>query len=363
MRAMLLSLLFPLALHAQVPDWAKAATVRVSNWNRGNSGDGGSGTICHYDPETGKAYVLTCRHVVPGSGLGPVQVTCANGLVKEAVYLGAGQADVSVLEIDGRGLSTYIPVSDTIQQDLPVVQVGWGGGHRQERSGKIAGVHLLRARNQQSYACSFPVISGDSGSGVFDPASKRLVGVVWGDIDRTTACSGPDDCATVLEACLKKRGRKPPSRCPGGSCPPGGPGGGAPVGPIPDPSVTPKQPGAQQQPAASSIDVKTLVAEITKEVNKATQQELGTIKEGMGKLTDVAGKLADKLGSLDQRLAAVEQVSRSGQTTTTAPPPASCVCKDNSAELDALRQDLAQLKKKFSASGTVHFTLDPKGSP
>lgn len=341
-----------------VPDWAVKATCAVY---AGNSG--GTGGICHYDADSKKCYILTCRHVVM-SQTEPLYVKLADGTRKDATFLGySANSDLSLLEIDSSGVDGYVEVFDEeIYAGQEVYQVGYGinasrVGTINKRAGKV--IKPSGYVGESSYDVSFMLISGDSGSPIFDAKTQKLMGVGWGHDYHNGKITGPKQCRDFLVSCLRKKNRKPPVI-----------GGGGiksePVAPTkPVEPVKPSEPAKPTDPAKPSADCKEILSKVN---------ELGT---GLGKLTEISGKLAtsvsaidarvntidSRMNSVDSRIAAVEQACRTGQPSPVPPPATPCPCKDkpqNTGELTAISAKLDQLEKMLSAGGTLRFRVEPK---
>jgi S1-C subfamily serine protease len=317
---------------------------------------GGTGGICHYDAEAKKCYVLTCRHVVMQQ-TSPLYVKLSDGSKKDATFLGySASSDLSLLEIDSTGVDGYVEVfEDEIYTGQEVYQVGYGvnasrAGTINKRAGKV--IKPSGYVGESSYDVSFMLISGDSGSPIFDAKTKKLMGVGWGHDYQHGKITGPKQCRDFLLTCLRKKNRKPPNI------------GG----------------GIKSEPAAPTKPVeptKPIPAEPAKPTAEFTQvlSKVDELSQGLSKLTDVTGKLAEsvstignKVTSVEDRLAAVEKSrcacpNGAGGPATTPPPSAAqpgCSCKDTTADLAQVKAELAKLKQTFKAGGTLNFRIEPK---
>lgn len=333
--------------NASVPEWAVQATCKVTNWH-GGTGSGGTGTVVLIDGKF--AFILTCRHVVE-NGNGEIKVRLSNNQPAAARYLGVSPdgADITVLEISSENVPLAIPVSSkSVVPGEAVCQVGWGGGRLNQRVGRVIGTNSVSNRGWRSHwntQISFPAISGDSGSGVFDIERKELVGVLWGGRSGTSEICGPEYCQKALEYCLRKRK-------PGGSG-----GGGVPMQPsngggVPPPSFPPSitNPTAPSGPPAPAVPA----ADGCKCDNKGLAAALTTLTDAVTKTNQSVGDLSVKVGSIDQRLTVVEgKLSGAGQPptpSTTVPDPA----------IKQVQDELAKLKATLAQGGTLRVTVTPK---
>lgn len=184
-----------------------AASVRVSAMS-GSGGQGGSGTVFHVAPGYlggGTAYVLTCRHVVAHDRW-TLTVIWPDGKKLPAKFLAKdATADLSCLTVEiPVGVEVpFVPLAEkTPPKGQSVFQVGYPHGRGPiKRAGKQHG-YVDHTATQWNLGLSFPVQSGDSGSGLFDAATLSLIGVVWGSSDRQAVATGAGDCARfVKEVC------------------------------------------------------------------------------------------------------------------------------------------------------------------
>jgi hypothetical protein len=337
-----------------VPEWAVKATCEVHA-----GGSGGTGGICHFDKDTGKCYILTCKHVVSGQ-TNPLYVKLSDGSKKDAAFLGySASSDLALLEIDSNGVEGFVEVFEgDIYPGQEVYQVGYGinasrAGTINKRAGKV--IKPSGYSDNSSYDVSFTLISGDSGSPIFDAKTQKLMGVGWGHDFRVGKITGPKECRDFLLTCLRKKNRKPPNI-----------GGGIksePAAPTkPAEPTKPVEPTKPTEPAKPSAECKEIL------------NKVGEIGTGLGKLTEITGKLAtnvsaldarvttidSRMTSVDSRIAAVEQACRTGQPATVPPPASPCPCKDKSTELTVISAKLDNLEKMLSAGGTIRFRVEQK---
>jgi S1-C subfamily serine protease len=191
---MFVMLLVMLAVPAQAPPavW-ETATVRVSHETPLPGGHArtqhGSGTVVKV--AGGKAYVLTCRHVVEEAGAvgsGKVKVALA-GKPLAAKVLGHDRArDLALLEVPNcpPGVAA---VKVAAAESFGPALVVWKAGY--PRAGPLV-VLKGKPRPVVSWSpddpavkflvASPPAVSGDSGGGVFRESDGALVGVVWGGL-------------------------------------------------------------------------------------------------------------------------------------------------------------------------------------
>ena len=363
--AALIALVTTGSLCAQVPEWAIKATVKVSDWH-GNYANGGTGTIVDYDKETRTCLVLTCRHVV-GTNYGKIECTTWDGHKAPARFVGVHEcstrgADITVLEIPSEYCDTYVPIATRpIQTGDAICQVGWGGGRLNKRVGRFLGTDSYSGEGWRFHwnsLASFPAISGDSGSGIFSPDRKELVGVLWGGGGGTSVFCGPEYCRQAYELCLRKGRRR--GNCPGGNCPggvptnPGGGGGAPPVPKFPEAPGNPPQTAPREEPKAA--------ADLKLEISKVADS-VGKLAETTGKIADGMGSINTRLISVEERLAAAEKArcQCSGAGSAGVPPPsASPPGRDYGPDIVKMQEDLARLRQTLKASGTLTIDISPK---
>jgi hypothetical protein len=194
---------------------------------------------CHYGPATGSgsgtvfhtdgtySYVLTCWHVVTDKGrkADRYDVIFPNGRTVPAALLAIDdKADLACLCIAGK--LPVIPLDDAMPKPGTVLwQVGYpNGAGPVKRFGASRGyIGNAQAPNGGAFAnlqMGFPVIKGDSGSGLFT-GDMKLVGVIWGTSDRTCHAVGLEDCQRFVEQTCKLFPRRSPApKLPGPSLPP-----------------------------------------------------------------------------------------------------------------------------------------------
>lgn len=339
-----------------VPDWAVKATCEV---HAGNAG--GTGGICHYDSETGKCYILTCRHVVSRQ-TSPLYVKLADGSKKNAEFLGySGSSDLALLEIDSSGVDGFVEVFEgDIYNGQEVYQVGYGinasnRGTVNKRAGKV--VRPSGYVGESSYDVSFMLISGDSGSPIFDAKTQKLMGVGWGHDGRNGKITGPKECREFLLTCLRRKNRNPPKL-----------GDGIKGSPKTEPK---KEPTAPTKPAEPAKPITEPAKPEPPKPCPEVKQVIAKVDElncGLLKLTDATSKLADNVGGLGARLSAVEQrlsaaekarcaCQGAGGAPVTSPP----AVKD--PELTKLQEDFAKLKQSLRAGGTLNLRIEQKQAP
>ena len=158
---------------SRIPQEIIAASVHVQLGNVG-----GSGTVVYVDIERGTGLVLTNRHVVAESRDGKAKVRFPTGVEIDGQVVACDKAggDLATISIAADGSTPFIPLADdNPKQGTLICQVGYGGGQMQKRTGAVAG---YVKSDQWIMVMPFHVIPGDSGSGVFDMKTKRLVAVI-----------------------------------------------------------------------------------------------------------------------------------------------------------------------------------------
>lgn len=321
---------------ATVPTWAVAASCEIHvRQNRDGGGPGGSGTVCNLDDKAGVCHVITCRHVVANGAIFPITVKLSNGTEVPARFLGyhPDGFDLCILEIAAPGVPMWVPISQApIYQRQGVVQVGYGVnatrlGKINQRTGNVTGYDTRSGKPGGNYVLSFELISGDSGSGIFDPDQKALVGVGWGGtmpgprsgVD-TPSFTGAKQCNEALEFACKRSGRQRGQGgggCPGGVCPQPQPGQGGGLGKGPNVAPLPSQPG---QPATNPGTVPPPLPAVPSVPAFDAAKALGGISDALAKQStrldaidgklDATGKALDgintTLGKYDSRLTVLE---------------------------------------------------------
>lgn len=171
-------LLACLCLFAAAPD-VLPSTARVSV-SRGEGGAFGSAVCVGW--KDGWAYLLTCRHVVEG-GTGYEAELAGHPAMPAVLVRTSPDCDLALLKIPAK----VCPTLARIALVEPAVgetcyQCGYGHCLLRQRSGQPLG-----KLSEGNWHVGFGVVSGDSGSGVFDE-SGRLCGIVWGSKDGETRC-------------------------------------------------------------------------------------------------------------------------------------------------------------------------------
>lgn len=330
-----------------VPEWAIKATCEVYA-----GGAGGTGGIFHFDKESKKCYVVTCRHVVSNQAI-PLYVKLYDGIKREAVFLGySGSADLALLEIDSAGVETYVELFEgDIYSGQEVYQVGYGinasrAGTVNKRSGRI--LKPSGYTGERSYDVSFMLISGDSGSPIFDAKTKRLLGVGWGHDYRVGKITGPKDLREFVLACLRKKNRNPPKIGPQ-------PGEVKPEPEKPTAPVKPTEPPKPVEPSCKCPPPADL-SKITEGISKLTDS-VSVVSNNVGIVNKSVADLSTKVGAIDQRLVTVEgKLSK----LDTLPPPSTVTCPPDPA-IKQMQEKLAKLEKAVrNQSGTLHISVTPK---
>ena len=341
-----------------VPEWAVKATCEV---HAGNAG--GTGGIFHYDKEAKKCYILTCRHVISRQTQ-PCYVKLYDGIKREATFLGYSQSsDLALLEIDSDGVETFVELFDgDIYTGQEVYQVGYGinasrVGSVNKRRGKV--IKPSGYVGENSYDVSFMLISGDSGSPIFDAKTKTLMGVGWGHDYRHGKITGPKDCREFVLSCLRRRGKQPPKQNPGGGIkhekpaepvkptepirqeePQKQPGCDCPK----DKPAKPVEPPCKCPPPADQKTVTDALAKLTEVATLTNQSVQGlTVKvEGVDK----------RVGEIDKRLSVVEKKQ--------AEPPPAQKPPEVDPRIGQIQNDLDKLRAALKRGGTLNVTITPQ---
>lgn len=328
-----------------VPEWAVKATCEV---HAGSAG--GTGGICHYDKDERKCYVLTCRHVI-NRQTQPCYVKLYDGIKRQATFLGYSQSsDLALLEIDAEGVESFVELFDgDIYTGQEVYQVGYGinasrVGSVNKRRGKVIANSGYTDNN--SYDVSFMLISGDSGSPIFDAKTKTLMGVGWGHDYRHGKITGPKDCREFVLSCLRRHRKQPPKQNPGGGIKHEKPAD--PVKPTEPPKAEP--PPCKCPPVAPApVDNKP----ITDALAKLTEIATITNQSVQGLTVRVEG-VDKRVGEIDKRLVAVEQK----QAAQPCYPPAQPSTPD--PRIGQIQSDLDKLRAALKRGGTLNITITPQ---
>jgi hypothetical protein len=175
----------------------EAACVKVRT---GNSG--GSGTVIAYEdfigpdgqPNGKMGLVLGCRHV-GSERWGKATLTFPDGTVIEGRHLAVDpKADLSAIYffVPKNGPQAVMAL-ETPAQGAQVWQAGWpsisGSQRFNRRTGSVMGYTGGSVSGVPVFDLRMQVISGDSGSGVFNDRGQ-LVAVVWGGGGNSTSCVG-----------------------------------------------------------------------------------------------------------------------------------------------------------------------------
>lgn len=210
---------------------------------------GGSGTLV--DVQGGKGLVITNKHVVNKPA--DITVTWHNGYSVAGTFLACDSvADLGAVVIQCPDTTKAIPVATArpaVGQSIQ--QAGYPGPERVliRRAGRIM---AMNSRSGNAINLTLTVVSrhGDSGSGIFDPATKTLVGVLWGGDGRSSVAVEQADLHRFTNHCLGLLGRRPrtptvppPAPVPPG-VPPSHPPGEVPP-PVPLPPAGPSSPPAE----------------------------------------------------------------------------------------------------------------------
>ena len=141
----------------------------------------GSGTCFYVDESRGYAFILTCRHVVPGLiSHKQLTTTFPGGKRHETYWQGVddGGTDLAILVIQGNSQTPWVPIAASEPaRGEDIYQVGYPHGKGPSRK---LGRYLGALSGRRSHGISLPIRPGDSGSGVFRKSTKELCGVVWG---------------------------------------------------------------------------------------------------------------------------------------------------------------------------------------
>lgn len=154
------------------------------------------------DEEAGKAYVLTCKHVVDKAAAGLSVLFPGDNEPRPAAFLGASTtADLSILWVRTRGRTAFTPLAKSAPQTgAAVMQAGYPWYRRQQgirRRGLVR--ERLFYHKPFELRLGFQVDSGDSGSGVFG-MDRKLVGVIWGYYQDGDACAtGVTECWRLIQ--------------------------------------------------------------------------------------------------------------------------------------------------------------------
>lgn len=352
--------------------------MKVS-WSPGGSISGGSATIVAIDEER-RALVLGCRHVSPhGQAKIKVQTTDKSWHPAEFIAVDS-RADLSAVWFTAPEGTLWVPLAvEEAASGAGVYQVGYPRGEGPvQRSGLCRGYQGSYGRSVPCLGLGFPVISGDSGSGVFRVADGLLCGVVWGGDGRETSCTGLADihrfamekCARWFPGGAQRQPPKVPVQPDAPKTPIGPPGG---------PIVGPPVPPADRD--------KALLDAIQKELDKAMApinarlDAMNGKKPAEPKLPDLEPILA-KLDVLQRQLEAVQlKPGPAGKDGAPGPggpqgmpgpagpqgsqgvagPPGSAGKDADSAELAALRREVEALKLTIqSIQGTIRIQVQPK---
>ncbi len=161
------------------------------------SGASGSGTICHYDPSTGWAYIVSCGHLWDGDrdyGSSPpakAKVTvwyhCDYKLDSPKVYDAEGLFwsnkrgyDISVLRFRPDWVASYAPITPdaVVEKGESLNSLGCDGGSEVARYE----VQVIEASGLDITTTLNSPRPGRSGGGLVTD-DGRLVGICWGTSD------------------------------------------------------------------------------------------------------------------------------------------------------------------------------------
>lgn len=227
-------------LTSDIPQWIVSASMRVSHPDvhpktRQPCYAMGSGVVVSIDEQAGLVYVVTNKHVAPKKD--QYWLDLPGGRQCSAVWVAVdpGGADLALLlTYVSKDLSAFVPVAE--QAPAPgaaVWQVGYPGGKGPvQRKGTFTGA----ARVPRSSQAALWTTHGDSGSGIFEQATGRLVGLVYGGPhepggDPTWCVRHEDLVRFTAEFCFRQPKQSPQKPK------------------APDTFYPPQQPPAQQPPA------------------------------------------------------------------------------------------------------------------
>jgi Trypsin-like peptidase domain len=243
----------------QPPSLYQAATVKVLCAD-GQEQWAGSGVI--FALQDGKAYILTNKHVAKGSHVHfrVSVVGYRDPLVGQLVAV-SPQADLACLTVPQQPVMVNVPLAETSEtQGESVWQVGYPHGGSQR-----AQYFLFSGTYHGGVRFSAPILSGESGSGVF--RRGRIIALCWGSAEGQTFAVPAEQMCVFVRGILRPvvNVNAPPAAPvvpaappapPPASQPPAGPPVGAqlpgPAGP-PGPQG-PQGPPGPQGPAGTGYD-------------------------------------------------------------------------------------------------------------
>jgi hypothetical protein len=184
----------------QQPRGQTTGTVSDASVSLTVPGFGASGTCVDYDADARRALILTCKHLFEGYRGGAIGVRFPDGRQYTGALVGVdSSADLAAVTITTGDRVPYTSIAAELPaHGAAVWQIGYPRGN---------GPHV-------NYGCvldaqltlSFPVISGDSGGGVFD-GNGSLIGVVWGFYNpRNGQAVGLPHIRRFVQTCWPRRG-------------------------------------------------------------------------------------------------------------------------------------------------------------
>lgn len=307
-----------------------AASVKVI-YSPGNGQQGfGSGTCIHNDGT--RAYIVTCKHVVPRNGSITVIFPGTTGSHYQGALVAADpNADLSLVVIRHEaGMPQAMFADADAQRGTRTWLVGYPGGNGpRDLFGAVIGYSTSGAAKNMNI--SQRSMSGDSGGGIFTEDGK-LCGVLWGGNGIDGTAVDTSEVRRFLTQC-----------CPGWARP--APWRPNPSQPIAAPSPPAAPPVAQPQQPDGRIDV--LITKI--ESLQATLAELRMRPPQAGP-PGPPGK-----NGIDG------QPGPAGPAGPQGPPGKDADGGSLRAEINSLRAELNQLRTNFNnLSGSFRFRVEPE---